>query len=1109
MRYLIASRKSNVDDRVWLRAKRLSAHLGLRLAVIGTLLMSSTLVLQPQIASATGNPVVVIAGDISCSPTDPNFNSGAGQPSYCREMATANAVSQIQPNYLLPGGDTQYTPSATYLEGQQPASTDFSGGYGASWGQLQNPASPLHVPGLVVRPTPGDHEYGDYNENNSGLNLSTASNYYSYFGGLGDLPAGVTQASNDFYSFNIPVGSTTWHIISLDSECAALPGPGGTTPSGSAAGCAAGSPEETFLQNDLAANQGACTIIHWHAPLNSTYFGYDSDYQAFWNDAAKYHVTLIVNGHDHDYERWVPMNAAQVPSASGVTQIIVGTGGDSLAGAGTHPNSNIAYSDVNHFGVLQLTLNATGADYVFQTVTGTSPYVVTPTDSGTASCKELSAPTVASISTTSGSAGTSVTITGTNLASASAVHFGSTAATITADSATSITATAPSGSGTVDVTVTTTPSGGTSATSSNDKFTYVGAPTVASISPTSGSAGTSVTITGTNLASASAVDFGSTAATITADSATSITATVPSGTGTVDVTVTTPSGGTSATSSNDQFTYVGAPTVTSISPTSGSAGTSVTITGTNLASASAVVDFGSTAATITADSATSITATAPSGSGTFDVTVTTPSGGTSATSSNDQFTYPVVNPPMVTSISPTSGSAGTSVTITGNNLASAIAVTFGSTTAATIAADSATSITIPAPSGTGTVDVRVITRGGISATSSNDQLTYPGAPTVTSISPTSGSAGTSVTINGTHLLSASAVDFGSTAATITADSATSITATAPSGTGTVDVTVTTPSGGTSVTSSNDQFTYSVATPPPPSSPPPFTPPTVASISPTSGSAGTSVTITGTNLASASAVDFGSTAATIIADSATSITATVPSGTGTVDVTVTTPSGGTSATSSNDQFTYVGVSPPPPPPPTLTPPNPPTNVRVNLGDGTIRVTWSPPTNTGGSPLTNYTVMATPKTGKAIVDEVAPSVKSVVLSHLKIGIAYTVRVTAGNSAGQSSGSTPITVVPLSDGGFAPAPIGLKSTVKGTRTIITWSAPPNDGGFAITGYQVGEAFKKTATGGKLFDVMRLPASKRTYVLINVPKNFSGYFCVAAINAKGVGTREWLRLH
>jgi hypothetical protein len=173
------------------------------------------------------------------------------------------------------------------------------------------------------------------------------------------------------------------------------------------------------------------------------------------------------------------MNANQVPTSTGITQIIAGTGGNSIA-AGTHPNSNIAVSDSTDFGVLQLTLNSTGADYAFKTDSGTTP------DSGTVSCKALGIPTVASVNPTWGpvAGGSAVTITGTNLASATAVKFGSTPGTVTADSATSITATAPSGTGTVDVTVTTP--GGTSATSSYDKFTYGGvayAPTRLKVTP--------------------------------------------------------------------------------------------------------------------------------------------------------------------------------------------------------------------------------------------------------------------------------------------------------------------------------------------------------------------------------------------------------------------------------------------------------------------------------------------------------------------------------------------------------------------------------------------------------------------------------------------------
>ena len=154
--------------------------------------------------------------------------------------------------------------------------------------------------------------------------------------------------------------------------------------------------------------------------------------------------------------------------------------------------------------------------------------------------------------------GTSVTITGTNFTGATAVKFGAATATFAVNNAAHITATSPPGSGVVDVTVTT--AGGSSATRMADQFTYTGppppAPTVTVVAPNSGPAagGTSVIITGTNLTAATAVKFGTVAATTyTVNSATQITATSPLGSGVVDLTVTT--AGAGGTSAADQFPY--------------------------------------------------------------------------------------------------------------------------------------------------------------------------------------------------------------------------------------------------------------------------------------------------------------------------------------------------------------------------------------------------------------------------------------------------------------------------------------------------------------------------------------------------------------------------
>jgi hypothetical protein len=257
---------------------------------------------------------------------------------------------------------------------------------------------------------------------------------------------------------------------------------------------------------------------------------------------------------------------------------------------------------------------------------------------------------------------------------------------------------------------------------------------VTSINPTGGPAagGTVVTVTGTGLTGATAVKFGLTAATaITVDSDTQIRATSPAGSGTVHVMVTTP-GGTSAASSADQFTYAAPPpplpTVTNINPTGGTAagGTVVTITGTGFTGATAV-QFGPTAATaITVDSDTQIHATSPAGSGTVHVRVTTP-GGTSATSGADQFTYaPSLALPTVTGVVPNIGpvAGGTVVTITGTSLGGAT-VHFGTPTA-TITSNTDTQITVTSPAATapGVVDVTVTTANGTSVVTPADQFNY-------------------------------------------------------------------------------------------------------------------------------------------------------------------------------------------------------------------------------------------------------------------------------------------------------------------------------------------------------------------------------------------------
>ncbi|MGD0452381.1 MAG: IPT/TIG domain-containing protein [Solirubrobacteraceae bacterium] len=257
-------------------------------------------------------------------------------------------------------------------------------------------------------------------------------------------------------------------------------------------------------------------------------------------------------------------------------------------------------------------------------------------------------PTVTAINPATGGAagGTSVTIAGSNFEEVASVRFGASSAThFTVNSPTSITAVSPAGTVGTTVNVTVTTPAGTSATVLADRFSYVPAPTVASLSSKGGpgAGGTSVTITGSSFEAVTAVSFGaSSAAHFTVNSPTSITAVSPAGAGTVDVTVTA-AGGTSAISKHDRFGYT--PAVEGVAPGSGpvAGGTSVTITGAGFAvgAGTTTFKFGSKRATaVNCASSTSCTAIAPANNaGTAQVTAAVGKLKSAANPPGDQFTY--------------------------------------------------------------------------------------------------------------------------------------------------------------------------------------------------------------------------------------------------------------------------------------------------------------------------------------------------------------------------------------------------------------------------------------------------------------------------------------
>ena len=355
--------------------------------------------------------------------------------------------------------------------------------------------------------------------------------------------------------------------------------------------------------------------------------------------------------------------------------------------------------------------------------------------------------------------------------------------------------------------------------------------------------------------------------------------------------------GTSSTVNAGNFTWnVNAPTITSITPSSGptSGGTVVTIVGTNFTPTTTVLFGPNPAASFTYVSPTQITATSPPGTAGPAVDVTT-TNGTGSTAYGAGFVY--YTTPVPSGLTPVQGptTGFTTVNISGSGFTSVTGVDFGGTAASSYTINSDTSITASTPAHVAGATTMHLTYGG--GTVSGGTFTFVAPPTFTQMTPTSGSTagGTTVTITGTNLQGASVSVGGIPGTNVTvAPDGTSLTFVTPAGVaGATAVTVGAIGGNVSA----GNFTY-------------VAPPVLSGFTPTSGLAagGTSVVITGTGFTGATAVSFGGTAAaSFVVNSDTQITAVSPAGSGSVTVGVTTPYGSGTAAGT---FTYI-------PPPAVT------------------------------------------------------------------------------------------------------------------------------------------------------------------------------------------------
>lgn len=231
--------------------------------------------------------------------------------------------------------------------------------------------------------------------------------------------------------------------------------------------------------------------------------------------------------------------------------------------------------------------------------------------------------------------------------------------------------------------------------------------------------------------------------------------------------------------------------------------------------------------------------------------------------------------PTLTSLSPSSGGVGTTVTLTGTNLTGATGVTFNQVSA-TFTVVSATQITATVPAGASSGTVGVTTPGGM--VGSPTTFTVTSAPTLTTFSPTTGASGTVITVDGTGFTGATSVKIGTVSASFTLQSNTRLVATVPATAADVVALSVTTAGGTATSTG----TFTVL-------------PSITSMNPTQGPVGTPVVLNGTGFTAATTVTFNGTAATTLTvQSPTQVTATVPNGTTSGAVSLSTAGGNASA-----------------------------------------------------------------------------------------------------------------------------------------------------------------------------------------------------------------------
>lgn len=292
--------------------------------IFSSLIGLSALSIQVNTVANADDPTVTIAavGDMACDPSN-NITKYSALIECQQQAVSDRLLADTSVTAILGLGDYQYDCGDL---------ADYAVSYNPTWGRLD----------YLMDPSAGNHEYKTGKDAwgaQCPTTNTTAANYFNHFG------AAAHPETFGHYSFDLG----TWHIVALNANCSQK----------NVGGCAATSAQTKWLKADLSATTQTCIAAYWHQPL---YQGLANDYVAtykpWWDALLAAHVDVVLNGHIHNYQRYAPMDSTKHANVDGVTEYVIGTGGEAQVAMKSNGVKPAAW--LKMFGYMRMTLAASG-----------------------------------------------------------------------------------------------------------------------------------------------------------------------------------------------------------------------------------------------------------------------------------------------------------------------------------------------------------------------------------------------------------------------------------------------------------------------------------------------------------------------------------------------------------------------------------------------------------------------------------------------------------------------------------------------------------------------------------------------------------------------------